>query len=111
MKVYVTRINETEYLSEEAEAAVGNYYGYYLYTPGEITNCCEITPSYWLEAAGFDTDRYDEDVYSKLLSDLPESSHYRHWFSPERAMESEFFGDFDTLEEAVNYFQANPRYF
>ncbi len=111
MKFYVTRIDETEHLSDEAHKAVGNYTGYYLYTDEEVHHCCELTPSSWLEACGFDTDKYDEDIYKELLRDLPESSHYRHWFSPVREMESQFFGDFDTLEEAVEYFQANPRYF
>ena len=110
MKFYVTKIDETQYISDEALSKVGTYHGYYLYSPDEATNCCELVPSFWLEACGFETEKYDEQIEEHLLTYLHESSHYRHCASVDK-LPKEFFGDFDYIEEALDAFQANPRYF
>ena len=111
MKFYVTKIDETQSLSDEALSKVGTYHGYYLYTTDEATHCCELVPSFWLEACGFETEKYDEIVEENLYQFLPEYSHYRHCKDVENYLESQFFGDFDSLEEALEAFKANPRYF
>jgi hypothetical protein len=111
VKFYVTKIDETHYLSDEARSKVGTHVCYYLYTTDEVTHCCELTPSYLLEACGFETERYDEITEENLYQLMPDYSHYRHCKDVENYLESHHFGDFDSLEEAVEYFQANPRYF
>ena len=110
MRFYVTKMDETQYLSDEAYKVVGNYTGYYLYTTDEVIHCGELTPSYLLEACGFETERYDESIEENLYQYLPDSSHYRHCKDVEH-LESQFFGEFDSLDEAIEAFQANPRYF
>jgi hypothetical protein len=110
MKFYVAKIDETQFISDEALPEIGTYYGYYLYTEDESTNCCELVPSFWLEACGFETEHYDEDIEEELRRYLHESSHYRHCKDANK-LSKEFFGDFDSLEDALDHFQANPRYF
>lgn len=110
MKFYVTKIDETQFISDEALLDVGTYHCYYLYTEEEPTNCCELVPSFWLEACGFETEKYHDRIEEQLQLGLHESSHYRQCKSVSK-LPKEFFGDFDTFEEALDHFQANPRYF
>ena len=110
MKFYVTKIDESQYISDEAIPKIGTYHGYYLYTDEEATYCCELSPSYWLEACGFETEKHDEEIEENLMSNLHESSHYRHCRDFEK-LPKELFGDFDDIDEALEAFQTNPRYF
>ena len=110
MKFYVTKIDETQYIVDDALPKIGAYHGYYLYTDEEATYCCELSPSYWLEACGFETEKYDEDIEMNLIANLHESSHYRHCRDVSK-LSKELFGDFDNIDEALEHFQANPRYF
>ena len=101
------RLNETKFLSEEAAKNCGTYWGLYIFNPAEVTFCCEITPSHWLECVGFDTElKVYAQLYEELGAGLHDSSHYRH----ARAIESlncKDLGEFETFEEGVESARCN----
>ncbi len=101
-------IDETWALTEEAKAQVGQYLGFYIFTPEEPTYCCEIRPSYWMEAVGFETQHAASDeLWGELYSYLYDSSHYRHCSGVDK-FNPKFLGDFEDLDEAREYVNSNP---
>lgn len=111
----ITKIDETQYFNDPAKDNIKRYFTVYLFDPAEAHYCCELTPSHWLEAVGYDIEPVDpdldpwisDDLHHDLTSDLSYSSHYRHI----RAVpDSKEFGEFEDLEEAREHYQANPLY-
>ena len=103
-------IDETWALTEEAKAQVGQYLGLYIFTPEEPAYCCEIRPSYWMEAVGFETQHVASDeLWSELNSYLYDSSHYRHC-ADVNCRNPRLLGCFEDLHEAREYVNSNPPY-
>ena len=47
--VAIVALNESEFLDESLKDKLGgSLYTLYFYDPEEATNCCEVTPSYYL---------------------------------------------------------------
>ena len=91
MKFYITKTTE------------GSHTIYYLYTDEEATYYCKLSPSYWLEACGAKAEKQPCDYSHEL-------SHYVHKLEIDN-LPKEFFGDFGDIDEALEAFQTNPRYF
>ena len=111
----ITKIDETNFFTDPAKDNIKTYWTVYLFDPAEAVYCAELTASYWLEAVGYDIEPIDHDIdpyisddlHNDLSSDLSYSSHYRHI----RAVpDSKEFGEFETMEDAREYYQANPLY-
>ncbi|WP_299315984.1 hypothetical protein [uncultured Halomonas sp.] len=111
----ITKIDETSALTDPTSLNIARYWTVYLFDPAEAHYCCELTASYWLEAVGYDIEPVDQDIdpwidddtYGDLIADLSYSSHYRHI---KAVPDSQPFGEFETLEDAREYYQANPWY-
>ena len=108
MRLKLVKIEETDFLSDSAKAECGRYWTVYLYDADEGTYCCEITPSYWLEAVFFDTENMiDGDLHGELRQGLYDSSHYRHCWDAKRLPTQTVTTEFENFEEAREYFQCN----
>ena len=108
MRLKLVKIEETDFLSDKAKAECGRYWTIYLYDADEGTYCCEITPSYWLEAVFFETENMiDDDLHGDLQQGLYDSSHYRHCRGIDRFPTQTITAEFDDFEEALEYFQGN----
>lgn len=113
MELVTVEINETNYLCDRLKEKVGAYYGVYLIDKSEVTHCCELEPSYWLEAVGYRTDKpLDEGTEEDLMGSWQDSSHYRHCRAVDRLPCTPFASvyprgiEFDDFEEAVNHAQS-----
>ena len=85
MRLKLVKIEETDFLSDKAKAECGRYWTIYLYDADEGTYCCELQPSYWLEAVFFETEKWvTECLNDDLQQCLYESSHYRHCWDAKR---------------------------
>lgn len=101
-------IDQTYYLTDSAKLEAGRYRELFIFTPEEETNCCELTPSYWLEAAGFETtNTISEELWGELYCSLSDSNHYRHCVSV-RSLNPKLLGNFEDLDEAREYALGNP---
>lgn len=106
---HVVWIDETQHLSDSARDACGRLFTGYVYDATEATHCCELTPSYWLEAVSFETQNELPDaLYEELQYSLYDSAHYRHCSGVARLDPQPLCGDFDDMEEAREYVQGNP---
>ena len=45
-RVNILLLDETEYWRSDIQKACKKIFGVYLYSPDEVTHCCELTPSY-----------------------------------------------------------------
>ncbi len=108
MDVRVLRIDETEYWTE-LPAGVPQVFGVYLYAADQVTHCCEITPSYALWDVGWDVPMMLGDESAEWLDEHRASPdvQYMHVRLVER-MVSEPFGDYETMDDAVEDYCANP---
>ena len=108
MRLKLVKIEETDFLSDSAKAKCGRYWTIYLYDADEGTYCCEITPSYWLEAVFFETENMiDDDLHGDLQQGLYDSSHYRHCRDAKRLPTQTVTTEFESFEEAREHFQSN----
>ena len=108
MRLKLVKIEETDFLSDSAKAECGRYWTIYLYDADEGTYCCEITPSYWLEAVFFETENtIDDDLHGDIQMGLFDSSHYRHCWDAKRLPTQTVTTEFESFEEAREYFQGN----
>ena len=108
MRLKLVKIEETDFLSDSAKAECGRYWTIYLYDADEGTYCCEITPSYWLEAVFFETENMiDDDLHGDLQQGLYDSSHYRHCWDAKRLPTQTVTTEFESFEEAREHFQSN----
>jgi len=108
MRLKLVKIEETDFLSDSAKAECGRYWTVYLYDADEGTYCCEITPSYWLEAVFFETENMiDDDLHGDLQQGLYDSSHYRHCRDAKRLPTQTVTTEFESFEEASEHFQSN----
>ena len=88
-------------------------YTVYAFNRNAPTHCCELTPSYWLEAIEFQpvikdsaSDAEREAIYEEVMcAPVYESSHYRHVKNVEAmiartpALFAEFTGDLEDAED------------
>lgn len=108
MKFEYIWIDQTDYLTDCAKQQIGRYYELFIFTPEEQTYCCELTPSHWLEAVGFETtNEISEELWCELNSYLWDSCHYMHCSNVSR-FNPKHLGEFEDLEEAREYAQGNP---
>jgi hypothetical protein len=108
MRLKLVKIEETDFLSDKAKAECGRYWTIYLYDADEGTYCCELQPSYWLEAVFFETEKWvTECLNDDLQQCLYESSHYRHCWDAKRLPTQTVTTEFDNFEEAREHFQSN----
>lgn len=108
MRLKLVKIKETHDLSDEAKEACGEFQTIYLYDADAETYCCELTPSYWLEAVYFETEnRIDDELYGDLQGCLYDSSHYHHVRATETFQTCDLNGDFDKFEDAREYASCN----
>lgn len=121
---FMVALEQTRYLSEEARALTGRFWTLYVYDKNLNTHCCEITPSYWLQAYDFVTEkRLSENVpaqanlYDAFMSELYDDSHYYHCSFID-AMEAEGMAqailnydgtsrDYENMDRVVEDLQAN----
>jgi len=116
---YMVAIEETRYLSDEARALTGRYWTLYVYDKNTVTHCCEITPSYWLVAYGFETEKRlsdeipaHEKLRDELQADRHESDHYRHCAAVD-ALEATGMAErmgkatWDSMEAVEEYLSGN----
>lgn len=100
-------IDETKYLTEDAKKLTGTFWTIYIFNSEVGTHCCELHPSYWMEAVGIDTEnKIADDLHTELSSYLHESDHYRHVCPA--LNEAPILGEFEDMDEAREYANANP---
>jgi hypothetical protein len=115
------RIDETRYWNEEFLADIGpdaKIVATYIFNANEVTYCCEITPSYWLEYVGteFSADRdITDEEYEKFddiirENEMETDGHYRHCSGVDGKIISRFEGcDEDvTIDDVREEYCANP---
>lgn len=111
------KINETTHWNEKFRETYGitKMLGVYVFDPNECTHCCELTPSYEFNFIHTQVDwskelneEEKEEMEDQILeSDCQtESIIYMHCSSINR-MKTIEIGEFDTIEDAVEYFQGN----
>ena len=102
-------LDETRYLTDDGRAACGELFTCYVYDAAVGTHCCELTPSYWLEAIAFETtNEIPEDLEDELRRSMYESAHYRHCSNVAKLNPEPVVGDFENMEEVLEYLQGNP---
>lgn len=106
---YTVWIDETQHLGDQARDACGKLFTCYMYDATVGTHCCELSPSHWLEAVAFEThNEIPEDLHDELQHSLFESAHYRHCSAVQKLNPKPVVGDFDDMQEALEYVQGNP---
>jgi len=88
----------------------------YIFQDNEVVHCAELTPSYWCELAGFEFDMCDDCEFSQeqyeqadeyiRLGMNSEDGEYVHCRDLVDARVVP--GDHETMDEACEYFNANP---
>lgn len=100
-------IDETKYLTEDTKKLTGTFWTLYIFNSDVVTHCCELHPSYWMEAVGIDTkNKVEGDLRTELGRYLHESGHYRHVCHA--LEEAPILGEFENMNEAREYASANP---
>lgn len=100
-------IDETKYLTDDAKKLTGTFWTPYIFNSEVGTHCCELHPSYWMEAVGIDTEnKVEDDLHTELSSYLHESDHYRHVCHALK--EAPILGEFEDMDEAREYASGNP---
>lgn len=129
MQINICKTDDTQYWSSEIVKKVGKIYSVYLYNPEQYTYCCELTPSYELNFAGITIsgnetfDKLDEFECEELFETLRDAvrdcddvAYYHVSFIenlPTLSDETEIktgkilLGDFEDLDEALEYVHAN----
>ena len=134
-RYYAVRLNETHNCEPEfVERCGGAVYTVYIYNGEEITHCCELTPSYWLEEienvprARPEDERADNALANELLDALTGEGIYVHchtldavrvrsraeivggnWF-PDAPIVRKFIGRFESADEAREKYQGSPEF-
>lgn len=108
MKLKVIAIDETNSLREDLIPVCGRYFSLYLFDAEEHTYCCELTPSHWLVCIGFVTEKQiEDDLWCDLNTYVYGNSHYRHVSGSWLDAAEDIDGDFETLEEALEWCACN----
>jgi hypothetical protein len=119
VKPVIVAIDETHYLSDETRVKTGKYWTLYVLNSAEATHCCEITPSYWLVAYDFATEKQiDDELRSDLQGELYESACYVHCSSIDKMMKTGFAEEltpdkgrtWDDMDEVEEYLRGNQTY-
>lgn len=111
------KINETTYWNEKflTEFGITEMLGVYVFNPNEATHCCELTPSYELYFVHTQVDwskELNEEKKEEMEDQILESDRqtepvtYMHCSGINR-MKTIEIGEFDTIEDAVEYCQGN----
>jgi len=118
MKFNLVALEETQYWNPEITQKTGRIFTTYAYCPSQMTYCCEVTPSYYLEPVDFFFENeVDDEFYSELYGmwSLDQEGTYMHCKSIEAIppmkdgfrMKYESKNDFEDEEEAYEYFRCN----
>lgn len=87
----------------------GRIHVIYVFDKDEHTYCCSITPSHWLEPVGVITAApVTESVLEEITAEFYDLTHYRDSHCCGNSIEVK--GDFEKLDDAVEYCQANIGY-
>jgi len=118
MKFNLVALEETQHWDPEITNKTGRIFTVYAYNPEEATNCCEITPSYYLIPVDFFcentlSDSLQESVYREWA--IATDPFYAHCSTIDRMPEKrdgflvryESKNDFDDEDSALDYFQGN----
>ncbi len=113
----VVKIDESQYITDEdlLRRAGGKIYSVYIYNDGEATHLCEFTPSYWLHEVDVVPEQWpdyndDDRLYDDLLDCRnDEYGIYVHCHQVDKLKSAEL-GEFESMEDAVEYYQGNPLY-
>jgi hypothetical protein len=64
-------IDETEYWKEDIAKKAKHIWKVYFYDASEVTNCCELIPSYWLEPITciWDAEDLDDETIDTIISE------------------------------------------
>jgi hypothetical protein len=111
------RFDETQYCSPEfVELCGGKVYTVYIYNHNEATYLCEMQPSYCLIPVDLVAEVYPEDDEERERLDevlrevhLNDEVTYIHC-SDIKDSETIPLGDFESEDEAREYYQGNPRF-
>ena len=115
--VAIVALNESEYLDDALKEKLGgSLYTLYFYDPEETTNCCEITPSYYLTPFDYyGKERLSDEDDSDYRTDILGDEIYMHCRSVDAidekfktTVEIEMDEDDDFLEQAREYLNGNP---
>ena len=126
MKFNLVAIEETRYWDPEITKKTGRIFTAYAYCPRQMTHCCEVTPSYYLEPVDFFFENElevqesdpDGEFYSGVFNQWSAATTegiYMHCRSVEAIplmkdgfrMKYESKSDFEDEEEAYEYFRGN----
>lgn len=113
----VVKINDTQAWNEKFRRNyhIKNIFSVYVFNPNEATHCCELTPSYELNFVHSDVEceiDLDEDMREEMWEEVSQGDcycdpiSYMHCSSIDR-MKTIDIGEFETIEEAVEYCQGN----
>jgi len=124
IKPRIVVVDETEYWADDLAAQVGKIYGVYLYDENRVVHCCELTPSYELnalEVAILNWETCPEIVRDDIESEWwrgtePISYFHAHtvdgwdkFLLPTQRCKAEDYDDY--WEEILEYYQANPPHY
>ena len=120
----IVKIDVTHHWNEDflRELNTGKVYDYYLYDANQTTNCCELTPSYYLFCVYTETEntlsetKYDEFEYNDSHENI-----YMHCADADKLktedqteLNFEYDNDedyFESISDVEEYFLDNPSYF
>ena len=110
MKCILVAIDETEDWLDEITDFTGRIYTQYVFNPDEVTHCCEVTPSYYLQPVRYQTEvAVAENAMDDIEAALCESPalyvhcHKIDAMPADQKLEKEF----DDLDDALDYWQGN----
>lgn len=118
MKFALVALEETKYWDPEIIKKTGRIFTTYAYNPEEATNCCEITPSYYLIPVDFFcentiSDSFQESVYHDWSIATEPCYVHCHVIDNMAEVNSGFLvkyeskNDFEDEDQALDYFQGN----
>jgi len=114
MKCILIALDETGDWLASLTARTGRIYTQYVFTPDEVTHCCEVTPSYYLVPVRYQTEHEVETIEGRTFEEVlaEAGGMYVHCLKidslPANMKVEE---EFDDIDEAVEYWQSNHHEF
>lgn len=111
MRVYLVKLDETEYWCEDIQKVAGKLYGVYAYNPKKHVHCCELAPSYELVFVGTTTENFVDDTINEMIMENDEVGEVRYfhvsYIDQIKKPNKRSIAGFESLEDAQEYARGN----
>jgi hypothetical protein len=108
MKIALVAIDETHLFDQFVTNQTGRLYCVYMYDPDEQTNCCESTPSYWLEPLYYVTENpVDDELDADMQKSLDKPGYCQCYLIDELPPYLKTQGEFEDMDAAREYWCGN----